>query len=220
MKKGLIFICLLAMSALCFSQQDSTLIKFLFPSNKDLRIRDKLLGIQQINIECTDNLIRGKKFFLTISEFQKGKIIRNDTSNAYCGSEVIPLKVGSNLINMHVDFCDKMSFMKTDSVYVLSIIGILKNNDFNMVINYPGKTSNISLKGNDTYELRWVNSCSGTNEMKIPINKKYPVLTYAPPVRSQNDKYNSYCIQGEANVDSWFDSFRIEHYYVFYLDVK
>ena len=220
MKNILSILILLTISGFCFSQQDSTLIRFIYPVDNDLRIRDELLGIQQINIECTDTLIRGKKFFLTISEFQNGKIINNDTTNAHCGLEIIPLKVGDKHFNIHVDICDKMSFAKSDSVYELSFIGILKNEVFDMRVNYPGKKSKIELKGTDNYALRWVNSCSNTNEMRIPLNKKIPVLTYAPPVKSENDGYSSYCIQGESDVDSWFDSFQIEHYYVFYIEVE
>lgn len=53
--------------------------------------------------------MRGKKFFLTISEFKNGKIIMNDTSNAYCGQQAFRIKTGDKTFNMHIDICDKMA---------------------------------------------------------------------------------------------------------------
>lgn len=202
----------------CFSQKDSTKIKFLF-APKNLRIRDELLGIQQINIQCLDKSTRGKVFYLSISEYKNGEVVRVDSSNASCGEEIMPINIGDRKVLMHINLCDKMRFSETDSVFILSLTGILKEDIFKMQVNYPGKTTSAQLKGNDRYLLTWVNSCNGSNEIKIPLNKKVPIITYAPPVKADT-KLNSYCIRGEEDVEKWYDTFKIDHYYVFYLIVK
>lgn len=206
------------LSVVGYCQNDSTTIKFLLPA-KELQIRDNLLGIQQLRIHCSDISAKGKVFFLSITEYKKGKAVVIDTINASCGTETVPMQLGERKVEIHINYCDKMRFSDSDSVFNLVLTGILKEKLFKINTSYPGRNSTMTLRGNSSYMLTWVNSCNGSNEMKIPLNKKIPVVTYAPPVKGENN-LNSFCIRGEEDVEKWYETFNIEHYYIFYLMVK
>jgi hypothetical protein len=56
--------------------------------------------------------------------------------------------------------------------------------------------------------------------MTVPINSKVPILTYAPPVKGMSGGFSSYCIQGEEDVENWYNTFNMKHYYVIYLNIQ
>jgi hypothetical protein len=219
-KKPLLSFYLLILSGLAFSQQDSTRIYFQSQTNPDIRMRDELLGIQQVTLECKDTLMRGKVFFLTITEIMDGKVKSQDTVNAACSEMVVNFKVGDKTVEWHANICDKMSFGKKDSAFPLSFCGMIKDTVFKMNIKYPGYNRFVNLNGNEKYMLSSVNACSGKNYLNVPVHKKVPFMTYAPPFKSKDDQFNSYCLRGEEEVESWYETFKIKHYYIFYLGIK
>lgn len=217
MKQLLIFAFLL-ISLKSFSQTDSTILKFSGVNGDLLEIND-LLNIQLSKIVSDDTLLRGKRFFITISEYKKGNVIKQDTSYSTCKQEIIPIQMGDQMVNMNVNLCDKISFSPQENNYEIKLIGKVNDmGNFKLNISHPGLRYSVILKGN--YSLRPVNSCSNSNELKIPINKKVPILTYAPPVKPVSGVLGSYCIQGEENVEKWFETFKMKHYYVIYLKIQ
>jgi len=96
----------------------------------------------------------------------------------------------------------------------------LNGNQFKLNIRNPGLRYTVLFNGDKDYLLKAVNSCTNSNEMTIPINQKIPILTYAPPVKAISGGLNSYCIQGEEDVENWYDIFKMKHYYVIYLNIQ
>jgi len=203
-----------------FSQTDTTVIKISNVNDEVLQEIIDLLDIQFINIVCDDTLMRGKKFFISTSEYRDGIVVSQDTSYAKCKEEILPIQMGDKVINMIVNLCDKITFAHQDLEYKIKVIGILNDNHFKLNIRNPGLRYTMLLNGDKDYLLKAVNSCTNKNELKIPINRKVPILTYAPPVKTISGGLGSYCIQGEEDVENWYKSFKIRHYYVFYLRIQ
>jgi hypothetical protein len=217
--KHLLVLTFLLIGLELFSESDSTIIKFSGVDNRDLMEITELLDIQLLNITCDDTLVRGRRFFISFSEYKNGNIIKQDTSYSYCKEETIPIQMGDNIANMIVNLCDKITFSATDNHYEIKLIGKLNDKDsFKLNIRHPGLGYSVVLKGD--YSLRPVNSCTNRNELKVPINKKVPIVTYAPPVKAVSGRLSSYCIQGEEDVESWFKTFKMKHYYVIYLRIQ
>lgn len=217
--KHLIILTFLLIGLKSFSQSDSTIIKFSGVDNADLMEITDLLNIRLLNITCDDTLVRGKKFFISISEYKNGNVVKQDTSYSICKEETIPIQMGDKIVNMIVNLCDKITFSMQEEHYEIKLYGKLNDKDnFKLNIRHPGLKYSVVLKGD--YSLRPVNSCTNRNELKIPINKKVPVLTYAPPVKALSGGFSSYCIRGEEDVESWFKTFKMKHYYVIYLRIQ
>jgi uncharacterized membrane protein len=211
---------LIALSS--FSQADSktTVIKFSKVDNEDLQDIIDILDIQHFNVICEDTLMRGKKYFISISEFQNGSIIKKDTSYSKCKEEVMPIQMGDKVVNVTINLCDKITFKQQDKQYKIKLTGMLKDNLFKLKICNQGIEYALALNGDDDYLLKPVNSCAGTDRMTIPLNKETPILTYSPPVKSNAGGLESYCILGEEDVEHWYKTFKIAHYYVIYLRIE
>jgi len=202
-----------------FSQTDSTTIKFSGVNNEDLKEITDLLDIQLINIVSDDSLMRGKRFFISISEYENGIVIKKDTSYSKCKEDIMPIQMGDRIVNVIVNLCDKITFSRQKNHYEIKLVGKLNdNNTFKLKISHPGLKYTVVLNGD--YSLRPVNSCTNSKELKIPINKEVPILTYAPPVKAVSGEFSSYCIRGEENVETWFETFKMKHYYVIYLRIQ
>ena len=212
----------LLISLSLFSQVDNktTVIKFSKVDNEEIQDIIDLLDIQHFNVICEDTLMRGKKYFISISEFHNGSIIKKDTSFSKCKEEVMPIQMGDKVVNVIINLCDKITFKQKDKQYKIKLIGMLKNNLFKLKICNQGIVYTLSLNGGEDYLLRPVNSCSGTDRITIPINKETPILAYSPPVKSNAGGLKSYCILGEEDVENWYKTFKIAHYYIIYLRIE
>ena len=203
-----------------FSQSDSTTIAFSNVHDEDLQEMIDLLDVQFINIICDDTLMRGKKFFISISEYIDGIVVSQDTSRSKCKEEILPVQMGDKVVNIIVNLCDKITFANQYLQYKIKFIGILNGNHFKLNIRNPGLRYTVLLNGDSDYLLKAVSSCTNSNKMKVPINKKVPILTYSPPVKAISGGFGSYCIQGEEDVENWYETFKMTHYYVIYLNIQ
>ena len=211
---------LLLIGLASFSQTDSTIIRFSNVNDEDLQEMIDLLGIQFINVVCDDTLMLGKKFFISTSEYRDGIVVSQDTSHSKCIEEILTIQMGDKVVNMIVHLCDKITFTHQDLQYKIKMIGIMNDNNFKLNIRHPGLRYTLLFNGDNDYLLKAVNSCTNSNKMTVPINKKIPILTYAPPVKAISGGLSSYCIQGEEDVENWFDTFKMRHYYVIYLKIQ
>ena len=77
------------------------------------------------------------------------------------------------------------------------------------------------FKGNENYSLRDLN-CSSSHEIKVPIDKVFPILSYTPPFKSEEsaNSIGSYCMLGMEKVDKWFDKFKVKHYYIINIKIQ
>lgn len=202
------------------AQTDSTLIRFSNVNDEDLQEIIDLLDIQLINVICEDTLMRGKKFFISTSEYKDGIVVSQDTSQATCKEEILPIQMGDKLVDMIVNFCDKITFNHQALLYKIKMIGILNDNHFKLNVSHPGLRYTLQFNGDEHYLLKTVNSCSNSDKLTLSVNKKIPILTYAPPVKAISGKFSSYCIQGEEDVENWHETFKMRHYYVIYLNIQ
>jgi len=215
-----IFFFLIALSSFSQIDRNSTVITFSKIENDDLQAVIDILDIQHFNIVCEDTLMRGKKYFISISEFQNGHIAKKDTSYSKCKEEVIPIQMGDKVVNVAINLCDKITFKQLDKRYQIKLTGIWKDNLFKLKICNQGIEYALVLNGGKDYLLRPVNSCAGTDKMTISLNKETPILTYSPPVKSNSGAMDSYCLLGEEDVENWYKTFKMAHYYVIYLRIE
>ncbi|MCL2649407.1 MAG: hypothetical protein FWD60_00085 [Candidatus Azobacteroides sp.] len=201
-----------------FSQVDSTTIYYREITNNELITICDLSGIQIEKIFCKDTLLRGKVFNIIIKEYKKGKICSEKNLNIKAEEQRIPMKINGKSITYIIDFTDKTGFGNSTDSLSLTFAGLWYKNNFKLIIRYPGMSFTRTLKGKSNYSLRPANSCS-ESELKVPINKEYPILVYTPPFDT-GTKLRSYCLLGEEDVLNWYEKFNVKHYYVFYIEIK
>lgn len=203
-----------------YAQTDSTKIKFTYLEDNDLREIIDLLDIQFLSFHCYDTLMRDKKFFVTISEYKSGNIVTKDTLNGDCDEQVYEMQIGDKLVNLHINTCEKITFLPENNSHSIKLIGKLDEQNLKLKIRHPGVINQKILTGNKNYKLRPINECDNKGYLQVPINKEIPIITYAPPAPSVSGQVNSYCILGEEDVNNWYKKFKIEHYYVIGLIIE
>ncbi|MPN50029.1 hypothetical protein SDC9_197654 [bioreactor metagenome] len=118
-----------------------------------------------------------------------------------------------------LDMLEHAGFRRNLDTYKIIFSGILKNNIFDLYIQYRGLEYHNQLKGKKQYILRTINSCSGTSSKLAIDSTLQPILTYSPPVDTKQGT-SSYCMLDEEKVEHWYSKFKIKHYYVIYAEVK
>jgi hypothetical protein len=201
-----------------FSQIDSTTVYYRGIENHELITICELSDIQIQKIFCKDTLLRGKVFNLIIKEYTKGKICSEKNLNFKAEVQSTPMVINGKSIVYNIDFTDKVGFGKSTDSLTLTFAGLWKEDGFKLNIKYPGLSVTQILKGKSNYSLRPANPCS-ERELKVPINTEYPILVYTPPFDTGTELF-SYCLLGEEDVLDWYDKFNVEHYYVFYVEIK
>lgn len=201
-----------------FSQKDSTTLYYKGIENEELRIICSLADIQVQKIFCKDTSLQGKVFNFIIKEFKEGKVHSEQNLNIVGEQRRIPMFVNGDSVTYIIDYTDKTGFGKSTDSLLITFAGILQKEQFKLTIEYPGISVSQLLHGESNYSLRPANSCSG-NEIRVPLNTEYPILTYTPPLNT-GSQIHSYCLLGEENIADWYEKFKIEHYYVIYIEIK
>jgi len=217
-KTVLLTIGLILYSIVSFSQVDSTTIYFKGIENKDLNMICKLTDIQIVKVYSEDTLLRGKVFNIIIKEFKKGKIKSSIDLKITAEKQRIPMIINGDTVIYEIDYTDKTGFGATTKSLTLTFAGLLKNDEFDLNIKYPGMNISLPLNGKSNYSLKKVNTCN-LNSVRLPIDTIYPILAYTPPFDTGTE-VQSYCLLGEENVIEWYEKYKIKHYYVIYLEIK
>ena len=217
MKRFFLTLIFIILTLVSFSQIDSTTIYYKNIEDSNLRTICELSDIQIEKIFCNDTLLRGKVFNVIIKEFKKGKINSTKNLNISAEKQRIPMVVNGDTLIYEIDFTDKTGFGNLTKSLTLTFAGILKKDKFKLKIEYPGLGITQELKGKENYSLRAIDSSS--DNIKVPINKEFPILAYTPPFDT-GAGLNSYCMLGDESVLDWYEKFKVKHYYVIYLEIK
>ncbi|MCE5304868.1 MAG: hypothetical protein ABFD00_07405 [Chloroherpetonaceae bacterium] len=214
----ILFICII-FTYQTYSQQDSALVIFKHQQDKEMRMLYDLLNIQYIGITCPDTNLRGKLFFVSVDEYNKGKIIQHDDLGFKEGIDTIPLVTGSGDTMFYmIDYSSRLKFDSTDKEFTINLMGKYENDTFALQINLPAIWVNTQLTCTNKFLLRAVNPCGSTDSIYIPLNKTIPIVAFTPPF--DMGRGGSYCLLATKDVKDWYKEFKVEHYYVFNLLIK
>jgi len=200
-----------------YSQTDSTTIHF-FYLEKDLSLISELNNIQYLGLSCSDIKMKGKRFLFSFDEYKNGKKINQDTSNLFCKEQRIPFVMGKDTNYLVMNFCDKKSFHQEDSIIKIRFVGKLQKDTFKLLIDYPSIQLSNTFIGNEDYSFREI-TCSSNHDIKLKINTLTPILAYTPPFEVGSG-VGSYCLLGMEKIDSWFEKFKVRHYYIINLKIE
>jgi hypothetical protein len=203
-----------------YSAQDSALIVYKHTTDKELRMLYDLLNVQYIGIECPDTNFRGKKFFLSIDEYIKGKIVKQDDLGLKEGSDTIPFTTGSGEKAYYImNNSDHVIFPSTYKAFNLDFMSKFENDTATLKINYPGIHMTKNLACTEDFLLRVINPCGSSDSIYVQLNKATPILAFTPPFGMGGGRGN-YCMLATKEVKDWYAEFKIEHFYVFNLIAK
>ncbi|MBM2815484.1 MAG: hypothetical protein HW421_2246 [Ignavibacteria bacterium] len=217
------FVILILFSSINLFALDSTQfsIKIGFVDN-EMNLLANIIKVEKITLSFDDTLLIGKKFILSKAEYVKGKKV-GEQELVKCGADTIPMVIGGDTsYYMSSDPCEKNSFHKGDSIYIIDFIcDNSKSDKANLNIHYP--RLHLELKINkkpnlDLYSLRDLKAC-GNYTGFIPLNKKIPIIAYSPPFEMEGGA-KGYCILNYKPVAEWHKYYKLKHYVVFYLEIK
>ncbi len=216
--RKLIFILLALLNINVYSQNDSTLIQFNYLENEDLILMNELNGIQMFNLSCSDTLMKGKRFFLSIKEYNLGKLSKIDSLGLICIKQEIPVVVGTDTMIYEFNKCDRITYKDISREFKIRFAGKFQNDSLNFKIRYPGIGLGVKLKGAENYLFRELQP-SVKGKTKISLNSKTPIFAYTGPFEAGSG-FNSYCLLNNESAEIWYDKFKVKHYYIFYIEIK
>ncbi len=199
------------------AQQDSTKINFRLVEDEDLLMANGLNGIQMLTIVCNDTNMKGKRFLLTYDEYKDGKFRLSDDLGFDCVDHTYTFVVENDTMKYNINYCDEVAYSNVSKEYSIKIGGKLENDTFNMRINYQSLNMMKVLDGGEQYLLRELKHKEGGNP--IAIGKRTPIFTYSPPYDTGSG-LNHYCILNHEPPEIWSEKYNLEHFYVFYLEIK
>jgi hypothetical protein len=161
--------------------------------------------------------MHGKRFLLSFDEYLNGKKIMEDTSLLICKDDTIKFMRDSVEFGYEIfNFCNDMTFLEEDSVYRMRFAGKLTADSFKLAI-YGCVNFTRKLAGKENYSFRPV-IC--TNDLRFPINQLTPLLAYTSPFETDAKGSGSFCILGTEKVETWFEKFKVKHYYIINLKIE
>lgn len=195
----------------------TTTVEFSSLQNNELSTVCDLLGIEYAKMVCRDTAMRGKIFMLSIGEFKKGKLVKEDTLVVPRMSSDSVEVDGKMMVFIH-DYTQTITFPKKDSAYSIEFCGRLEDDKFRLYVKYRGIRLIKTLKGNPNYILTTTNKC-GENGAIVKINERMPLLAYTPPLKIGKGGGGSYCALRAEAVENWYKKCKVEHYYLIYLQI-
>jgi hypothetical protein len=216
--KNWILMFLLIASLNVFSQKDSTEIEFEYLENDELILSNELNDIQMLTFKCSDTSMLNKRFFITIEEFEKGKLREKANFSLTCEEQRIPMIVGSDTMIYVMNSCDHIEFDNPEESFKIKFAGKFKSDDsLKLFIKYPSIRFTTKLKGKENYSLREI-ILKENGKAKISTLTKVPIMAYTPPFDA--GQINNYCILEDAMPEKWYEKFKIQHFYIFYLNIE
>jgi len=202
------------------SKQDSTLMVYKHSESKEMKLLYELLGVQYESISFSDTNIRDKKIFLSIDEYEKGKIIRTDSLNLSERVDTIPTVMpnGDTMIYI-LDNASKVMFSKYLNEYNIDFMGKFDKDTMLLLLNFPKIRMTTKLRCNNMYMIRPANPCGESDTVVIGLNKSVPIFSFNPPFKIGENAGN-YCIVATKDPKDWYKEYKIEHYYMFNILIK
>jgi len=214
----LFFILLLSLLNInVYSQNDSTIIQYSYIEDQDLIMMNELNGIQMISVSCSDTLMKGKRFFITIEEYNLGKLSKTD-SLVTCKIVKYPVVIGADTIFYKFNMCDRIVYNNVSREFKIRLGGKLQNDSLNLKINYPRLGLIKKLKGTENYLFKKLQP-SVNGKIKIKLDTKTPIIAYTGPSKASSG-YDSYCMLDNELAEVWYEKFKVKHFYIFYLEIK
>ncbi|OGU37823.1 MAG: hypothetical protein A2X61_01720 [Ignavibacteria bacterium GWB2_35_12] len=209
-------------SLVLFAKPDSTEIniKVGFKDSETNLLAD-LINVEKITVSFSDSNLIGKKFMLSQVEYINGEK-KEDKALIKCGKDTIKMVIGEDTV-YHIlsDLCDRATYQEDDTLFMIHFLcDNSEDSSARIQIKYPGFFFDYPLPKKEEigYMLRDLFVCSDYKGM-FPFNKKIPIITFAPPFDVGNGA-KDYCILTNKPVEEWNKYYKLNHYVVFYLEIK
>lgn len=212
---------LIMTSLLLFAKPDSTEINIKVGfQDSETNLLANLINVEKITVSFSDINLIGKKFMISQVEYVNGEK-KEDKALFKCGKDTITTMVGEDTIHYLVpDMCERASYQKDDSSFIIHFLCDNSKDTTKITIRYPGLWFDIKIakKVSETYLLRDLIAC-GDHKGMIPVNNKIPIVSFTPPFDMGNGS-RGYCILNYKPVEEWNKYYKLNHYVVFYLEIK
>ncbi|MBI5325725.1 MAG: hypothetical protein HZB41_10735 [Ignavibacteriae bacterium] len=189
--------------------------------DSETKLLADLINVEKISVSFSDSNLIGKKFIISQIEYINGEK-KKENPLFECGKDTINMKIGDDTIPYYIsDPCEKTKYKENDTLYTINFLcDNSEDSSARIHIHYSGFffDFHISKKENSLYMLRDLFVC-GDYKGNIPVNKKIPIITFAPPFEMGGGASN-YCILNMKPVEEWHKYYKLNHYVVFYLEIK
>lgn len=147
--------------------------------------------------------LNGKNYKLIIKEYQNGKLY-NELVVIDTEEEALP----------KIDATFQFSLI-TQNIFNYEKIGFF----FPRFMNKKIFTTNNEFKDGD-FSLRMINPY--TEGLEFELNKSFQIALITPPNKNPNKGKLGYCevSQGEIDVESWYDKYKIPQFFLIYMEIK
>lgn len=218
--KAFISLCLFILSSYAYAQQDSALLVYHIEENQKTQMLYHLMGVNYYGLTCADTALRGKLFFVSIDEYQKGNKTHHFDLGLTEGIDTIKMVNGSGEAFYYLmDHSEHARYPVNNKEYIMDLMSKNYGDSTDVLIYLPNIHIPIKLKGNIEYQLRNINPCGSSDSIRIPLSVATPILAFTPGFALNNGGMY-YCALGLKDVKDWYKEYKIEHYYVFNLLVK
>ncbi len=189
--------------------------------DSETKLLADLINVEKITVSFSDSNLVGKKFMLSQVEYVNGEKTE-DKDLIKCGKDTITTMVGEDTIHyITADLCDRARYKKEDTLFMIHFLcDNSEDSSARIKIIYPGLfyfDYLLPKKEEIGYMLRDF-VCSDYKGM-FPFNKKNPIITFAPPF-DMGKGAKGYCILNMKPVEEWTKYYKLNHYVVFYLEIK
>lgn len=210
----------LSTSLILFAKTDSTKINFKYGfQDSETKLLADLINVEKITISFSDKNLVGKKFMISKDEFVIGEK-KEEKALIKCGKDSVITVIGEDTIHyMLPDECEKISYQKKDSIFSIQILCDNSSDTAKFIIEFP-RISIIFYIGKKElpgYHIKDI--FSSYNTEFIPVNQKIPIIAFSPPF-DMGSGVSNYCILTNKPVEEWNKYYKLNHYVVFYLEIK
>ncbi|MCL5992493.1 MAG: hypothetical protein M1419_10410 [Bacteroidetes bacterium] len=179
----------------------------------------ELINAEKITVSFSDSNLVGKKFIISKAEFVIGEK-KEEKALIDCGKDSVITIVGKDTVHYILpDACEKMSYQKNDSAFSIQILCDNSRDTAKIKIEFPRIGLIIYIGKRELHAYHLKNLFDSNYKGFIPINQKIPIIAYSPPF-DMGSGVSNYCILTFQPVEEWNKYYKLNHYVVFYLEIK
>ena len=179
----------------------------------------ELIKVEKITVSFSDSNLIGKKFLISKAEYFNGEK-KEEKDLIKCGKDSVNTIIdGEKIKFMLPDACEKMSYKRNDTTFSIQFLCDNSSDTSKFIIEFPRITLkfNVGKKEQSSYHLCYI--LSSNYSKYIPVNQKIPIVAFSPPFEMGNG-VSDYCILTNKPVEEWHKYYKLNHYIVFYLEIK
>jgi len=207
-------------SLILFAKPDSTeiYIKDGFQNSETNQLAD-LINVEKITVSFSDTNLIGKIFMISKDEYINGEK-KEEKALIRCGKDSVITVIGGDTIHyMLPDACEKMSYKKNDSTFSIQFLCDNSSDTAKIKIEFPRISILFSIGKKELPGYHMRDILNSNYSGFIPVKQKVPIIAFSPPF-DMGSGVSNYCILTNKPVEEWNKYYKLNHYVVFYLEIK